>query len=26
VIHVRAEQIERLPALELETADSHDFC
>jgi error-prone DNA polymerase len=25
VIHVRAEQIERLPALELETADSHDF-
>jgi error-prone DNA polymerase len=26
VIHVRAEQIERLNALELETADSHDFC
>ncbi len=26
VIHVRAEQIERLPALELETANSHDFC
>jgi error-prone DNA polymerase len=26
VIHVRAEQIKRLPALELETADSHDFC
>jgi error-prone DNA polymerase len=25
VIHVRAEQIERLPALELETSDSHDF-
>jgi len=25
VIHVRAELIERLPALELETADSHDF-
>ena len=26
VIHIRAEKIERLPALELETADSHDFC
>jgi error-prone DNA polymerase len=25
VIHIRAEQIERLPAVELETADSHDF-
>jgi error-prone DNA polymerase len=25
VIHVRAEKIERLPALELETADGHDF-
>jgi len=25
VIHVRAEQIDRLPAPELEIADSHDF-
>jgi error-prone DNA polymerase len=25
VIHIRAKKIERLPALELETSDSHDF-